>query len=421
MAVLSEIGDRIAAFSSLEFGGSITDAGSHGMRMAVPQPGRFRMYEVLGTGADASSGDHESGSSGDNDAWSEAAVPDDFKQYREPVANHNWWWTYAKEVQYVQDAQAGWRVDEDSDEVDVIWGALSEEMPTAEVGAWVWCMLEAWSGRWVVVATAGSNPDNVPILNVTAAMQVWDEETEEYYTDAAGSIPAYGVVQLDALRTLAESAGDMSNTESSWHAPVQKPAIPFTTPMYINGASSVPVDEAGTAYDNCSGPVLFEYELDADENDPLPGCEMGPRHRNWYLHMSYPSCVTVLAVVDPVLPAGTSADPEGSGDGPSNRGKAYGQWHPLKGGPRLSGRATERVTVDTQWFYIDTVQVIDYGGVAYTNQDGTVSVYNPGRDENTFSGYCLEQGMTIEAVWDATLLDGLGAYKIGDSPCGACL
>jgi hypothetical protein len=244
---------------------------------------------------------------------------------------------------------------------------------------------------WLLLTGGSSVAASIPILNVTEAMTVDGE------TDNALTIPAYALVQLSLLYDEAQT-----NTESDYHAAVEKPAIPFNSPMYVNSAASVEVDKTGVSYDNASGPVLFQYEW-TSETDPPVGLEFGPTHRSWFASMSYPSCVTLLAVVD------------------SEAKLARGQWHDLRGGPRLSGRATSRVTVDTQWFKIDTVQVLDYGGIAYTNQDGTVDVYNPGRDENTYAGYCLEQGMTIEAVWDATLLDGVGAYKIGDSPCGACL
>ena len=175
--------------------------------------------------------------------------------------------------------------------------------------------------------------------------------------------------------------------------------------MYINGGSPISYSKTGKAFDNSKGPVLFYYTLTAGYTHPLPGYEMGPTHRNWYLSQKYPSVMTLLGVVH-----------TGEMDG-----LAYGQWHELRGGPDLIGRATSPVYLSTTWFTIDSVSAIDYQGIVYTNTDGEVDVFNPGSDENTPRGLCIDQGVTIRVTWDSTLKDDSEASKPGYvvfiSPC----
>jgi hypothetical protein len=146
MSILEDIGKRVSAISGFDVAGAVADSGSGGIQLVMPPPTVLRIFEICGTAPGES----------ENPVWSEAAVNDG--SWQPPAGDQQWWWTKAKEVTYwSNDSQPGWKADPDSTAYEVIWAVTSLDAPSMAVGDWVWCILEPWSGRWVVIAASGDS------------------------------------------------------------------------------------------------------------------------------------------------------------------------------------------------------------------------------------------------------------------------
>lgn len=231
MAIVSDIGDMTAALGSLNVPGAQVTTGGGGIQVELPRRARLRLFEVYGS----------SDSTGAT-TWSKEDIPSTYKRYQDPTIG-KWWWTRAKEVAYfTRDAKPGWHVEQTGTKYEVIWHPLQSvrdavnetcdstgfsvgEEPALTKGDWVWCVLEQWSGRWVVVPKYS---ESAPWYN--------NQSSSISSGQDLGECPAYGVAAQTGVH----------GTEPNKILQGGRPLVTIPKQYFINSGSKVAAQAHGT-------------------------------------------------------------------------------------------------------------------------------------------------------------------------------